>query len=95
MATILNRQMEKARIEPETVFSRPLDIVTDQGLTREQKFATLERWNLALQDRLRATGEGMAPRPGETAAEAALIEEIGDALRKLQNDTGTVPAADG
>jgi hypothetical protein len=79
----MKSQEEETHFEPETVFSRPVDVLVDDDLNHEQKIAALERWKEALQDRLRATGEGMAPPAGETAREAALIEEIGKALKLL------------
>jgi hypothetical protein len=86
MGKDIKHQGEDTSIEPETVFSRPLDVLVNDDLNHEQKSAALERWKEALQDRLRATGEGMAPPAGETAREAALIEEIGKALKLLTPD---------
>ena len=60
-----------------------MDIVQTPGLTRGQKIAALERWNQTLLDRIRATGEGMEPPPGQTAEEAATVEEISKALQLL------------
>ena len=75
----------KARLEAESVFSRPADVVAALDLTPMEKIDALKRWQLSLQDRLRSTGEGMAPPPGQTADEAALIEEIGKALKLLES----------
>jgi len=95
MAEIMNLNTEKARHEPDTVFARPLDIVNETGLSRGQKIAALERWNQTLQDRLRATGEGMAPPEGQTANEAATVEEIGRALEMLNDSQPTTdPSSD-
>ena len=84
MTLIMNLNIEEARMLPEAVFSRPLDIVAEGGFTRGQKIATLERWKQMLLDRIAATGEGMAPVARQTANEAALVEEIGEALRILR-----------
>jgi hypothetical protein len=84
MSQIMNLNTEKARLQPDTVFSRPLDIVPETGLTRGQKIAALERWDLTVQDRMRAADEGMEPPAGQTAREAATIVEIGQALDLLQ-----------
>ncbi len=83
MTEILHLNTENARLDPEAVFNRPLNIVTEMGLTRGQKIATLDRWKEALQDRLTATGEGMAPPAGQTAQEAATIQEISEAREFL------------
>jgi hypothetical protein len=83
MGEIVNLNVEKARMEPDVVFARPLDIVAEPGLTRGQKIATLKRWHQTLSDRMRATSEGMAPPPGQTSQEAATVEEIAKALEFL------------
>ena len=83
MTEIMKLNTEKARFDPEAVFTRPLNIVAETGLTLGQKIATLDRWKEALQDRLTATGEGMAPPAGQTAQEAATIQEISEAREFL------------
>ena len=79
MGEISNICVDKARLEPELVFHHPTNLVREQGMTRGQKLATLARWRDLLLDRLRATGEGMAPPAGNTAYEAATIEDIAEA----------------
>ena len=88
MTTLLQLNMEKARLEPDSEFTRPHDIVESVGLTRGQKIAALQRWEQTLLDRMKATGEGMAPPAGQTATEAATVEEIAGALRLLCEDPG-------
>ena len=83
MGEVMSLNVEKARTEPETVFSSPLNIVCEPGLTRGQKIATLERWKQLLEDKLRATGEGMAPPAGQTAEEAETLADITKALQFL------------
>lgn len=83
MTVIMNLNTAKARLEPETVFSGPLDIVAEKGLTRGQKIATLDRWNETLQHPITATREGMMPPAGQTAEKAATIEEISKARELL------------
>ena len=95
MGEIMKLNTEKARLEPDCVFSRPLDIVCEAGLTRGQKIAALRRWDQALQDRIRATGEGMTPAAGRTADEAEMVEEIGQALQFLQHVPEESPAQRG
>lgn len=84
MGEISNICVEQARLEPETVFRRPHDLVSEVGLTRGQKLATLARWRQHLVDKLRATGEGMAPPPGETSADATMLSEVEKAELELQ-----------
>ena len=84
----LQLDSEKARMDAETVFRDPLNIVAEPGLTRGQKIAALERWKQTLQDRLKATGEGMAPPAGQSAEEADALAQISKALEFLERDDG-------
>lgn len=83
MAEILHINTDKARLAPETVFARPLDVVAEVGLTRGQKISALERWRNSLLDRIRSTEEGMQPPAGQTADESATVHEIAEALEFL------------
>ena len=85
MTEIIHLNTEKSRFEPDAVYEKPADVVNEPGLTRGQKVAALECWELALQDRIRATGEGMAPEAGQTADEAATVIEVAQALAQLRD----------
>ena len=89
MSLVMTVNVERARLDPEAVFAHPLDIVYETNLTRGPKIAALERWKQELQDRIQATGEGMAPPAGQTAAEAATIERVAKALEILRNTLPT------
>ena len=86
MSDIVHLNTEKSRFEPDAVYAKAIDVVNEPGLNRGQKIATLERWNLTLQDRMRATNEGMAPEAGQTADEAASVVEIAQALALLRDE---------
>jgi hypothetical protein len=77
---------ETAKLTPDAVFSRPLDVVNAPHLTQQQKIAALERWSLMLEDQLRATDEGMSPPAGQTAAEAAAVEEVAAAIKLVKGE---------
>lgn len=83
MTTIMQLDTKKACEQPETVFRTPADVVAEIGLTRGQKVVALKRWAQLLDDRLRASNEGMTPPAGQGAREAATIEAIGKALVEL------------
>ena len=93
MTEIVKVNTEKSRFEPDAVYAKPIDLVNEPGLTRGQKIAALERWNLSLQDRIRATGEGMAPEAGQTAEESATVVEIAHALALLREQPADPTAA--
>ena len=85
MNEIVHLNTEKSRFEADTVYDSPMDLVNESGLNRGQKIAALERWSVTLQDRIRATGEGLAPEAGKTADESALVVEIAEALALLRD----------
>lgn len=87
MTSVLDEMyVEKSLIEPEVVFTSPKELVSSNSLTVAQKLDVLERWSRSLQDRIRATGEGMQPPAGQTADEAATIEAIGKAVKDLKTE---------
>jgi hypothetical protein len=69
--------------DPETVFNHPIDVISDSTLSHAQKTAVLTRWKQNLQDRIRATGEGMNPPAGKTANESDMLETIAKAITAL------------
>ena len=79
MSTIMHLNTEAARSDPASVFARPLDIVSEPGLTCGQKLAALQRWADTLQAHLAATSEGMRTPPGMSANDVAILDEIGKA----------------
>ena len=83
MSMIVHINTEAARLDPASVFTRPMDIVAESGLTRGQKLAALKRWADMLQDQLAATSEGMQTPPGTCARAVATLEEIGEAQAQL------------
>jgi hypothetical protein len=73
--------LDKAKLEPSSVFEHPQDVLTASGLTREDKLAVLARWELDAEALLRATEEGMPP---ENRDPAELLRAVHLALRTLQ-----------
>ena len=71
------------QVDPETRFSTPGNIVSDTGIDPDQKRKALDAWRCDLEDRLRATFEGMTPVAGRTAAEAALLAQVRAAERAM------------
>lgn len=90
MSTIVHLNTEAARLDPASVFQRPLDIVSEPGLTCGQKLAALQRWAETLQAHLAATSEGMKTPPGMSAKDLATLDEIGKAQAILMDAHGPV-----
>jgi hypothetical protein len=87
MTSVLDKMyLDKSLIEPEVLFNTPEDVVVSHALTVSQKIEVLERWSQSLQDRIRATGEGMQPAAGQTAKEAETVKAIGKAITVVEMD---------
>jgi len=84
MSTIMHINTEAARLNPESVFTRPADIVPELGLTYGQKRAALRRWADSIKARLAATSEGMRTPPGLSSEDVAMLNEIVEADARLQ-----------
>ena len=73
--------IEKALLNPETVFSDPKAILDQKDLSREQKIGILRRWEYDARDLEVAEEENMAGGP------PSLLGEILNALRRLDAPT--------
>lgn len=82
MSTIMHIDTSKATSDPEAVFGHPAELAHHIGLTRGQKIAALERWALALKERLQIPGE---------AASAVLLSEVEHTIAELRKD-GDIPS---
>lgn len=83
MSTISRLKSQEARLNPETQFENPAQLVSEIGLTRGQKLAALRRWEQKIAHELAAASEGM-PSTDEDATKAALLSEIGRAILELE-----------
>jgi hypothetical protein len=82
MGEISNLNTENARFNPEGQFDDPGQLAETAGLSLGQKFATLERWRLLVQERMAATNEGMPPN-GTSGRDLGLLEKIDAAQKAL------------
>ena len=73
--------LDQAKLDPQSVFSTPLDVVSAPGLSPDDKKAILVRWEADLEALLRATGEGMPP--SETYSSAELLRAVHGAIQSL------------
>ena len=64
--------LEQAKLDPQSVFRTPSDVLAASGLSPEDKKAILIRWEADVEALLRATEEGMppsdSPQPGGVAS---------------------------
>ena len=72
--------LEKALLNPSAVFSVPEDVLSAEGLTREQKIEILKRWEYDARELEVATEENM---PGSNSS---CLDDILKALDELGYD---------
>jgi hypothetical protein len=78
-------EYERALHDPRAVFGEPKEVLAARDLTADQKYAILKSWR---HDALRLSaseGESMA------GGEEAMLQRVCDALRELEQQTGTKP----
>ena len=73
--------LDRALLDPASVFHSPHDVLHAQGLSSESKKAILLRWQEDAEDLMRATGEGMPPEGQRSPAE--LLRAVQDAMQAL------------
>jgi len=69
---------QKARIDPAAVFSRPVDVVAETRLTRDQKIDILRHWEYDARETLVAVEENMHPEK-----RTDLLSQVLEALHLL------------
>jgi hypothetical protein len=73
--------LDKALLDPASVFHSPHDVLRAQGLSSESKKAILLRWQEDAEALMRATQEGMPPEGQRSPAE--LLRAVQDAMQTL------------
>jgi hypothetical protein len=74
--------LEKAKLDPGSVFSSPADVLEAHGLSVEDRKVILLRWEDDAEALLRATEEGMPPV--ETRAPAEILRSVQAALSRIE-----------
>ena len=72
MTTTTAVDLDKAKLDPASVFRAPKDVLQSQGLSPEDKKSILLRWQEDAEALMRATGEGMPPEGQWSSAELLL-----------------------
>jgi hypothetical protein len=78
--------LEKAKLDPQSVFIAPHEVLGAPGLSPEDKKAILVRWEADVEALLRATEEGMPPSESRRSA-AELLRAVHEAIQSLDRDT--------
>jgi hypothetical protein len=83
--------LERARLDPASVFSTPRDVLFAEGLSLDDKRSILARWQEDAEALMRATEEGM-PAP-ELRAPGELLRAVQHTLQQLdESSPGSVAA---
>jgi hypothetical protein len=77
--------LNKAKLDPASVFRAPKDVLGAPGLSPDDKKAILVRWEADAEALLRATEEGMPPSENRSPAE--LLRAVHEALASLARGT--------
>jgi hypothetical protein len=75
----------KAKLDPQSVFTAPHEVLGAPGLSPEDKKAILVRWEADVEALLRATEEGMPPSENRCGA-AELLRAVHEAIQSLDRD---------
>ena len=79
--------LDRAKLDPASVFRAPADVLSAPGLSPEDKKAILVRWEADAEALIRATEEGMPPAENRPPAE--LLREVHEAMESLEQAAGT------
>jgi hypothetical protein len=74
--------LDKAKIDPASVFHAPKDVLLARNLSPQDKKAILVRWEADVEALLRATEEGMPPAENRSPAE--LLRAVHEAMQSLE-----------
>jgi hypothetical protein len=74
--------LDKAKLDPGSVFHAPHDVLHASGLSVEDKKSILVRWEADVEALLRATEEGMPPSDNRSPAE--LLRAVQIAIQSLE-----------
>jgi hypothetical protein len=74
--------LDKAKLDPQSVFNTPDDVLSAPGLSTDDKKAILVRWEADVEALLRATEEGMPPSDNRRSA-AELLRAVHVAIESL------------
>ncbi len=83
MTPVTALDLDKAKLDPASVFHAPKDVVHAHGLSQEDKKSILVRWQEDAEALMRATGEGMPPEGQRSPAE--LLRAVHEAMQTLDS----------
>jgi hypothetical protein len=91
MTTVEAIDLDKAKLDPASVFGAPKDVLTAPGLSADEKKSILIRWEADAEAMMRATEEGMPA--SENRAPGELLRAVHEALQRLDGNQSAPAAA--
>lgn len=85
--TFATKDFDKAKLDPQSVFHAPKDVLGAPGLSADEKKSILVRWEADVEALLRATEEGMPPSDNRSPAE--LLRAVHEAMQSLERGSAT------
>jgi len=85
-------KLDRANLDPASVFAAPLEVVAAKDLSDEDKRSILIKWEADADALLRATDEGMEPTPGNRSP-AEILRAVHEALQQLDSPQPSTDAA--
>ena len=79
--------LDKAKLDPASLFRAPEDVLGAHGLSPEDKRAILVRWEADAEALIRATEEGRPPSDSRRPP-AELLRAVHEALEALEQGAG-------
>ena len=89
--TAADIDLDKAKLDPGSVFDNPKDVLAAQGISAADKQAILLRWESDVEALMRATEEGMPP--SENRAPGEVLRAVQEAMQKLATAGDNTAAA--
>jgi hypothetical protein len=80
--------LDKAKLDPQSVFHAPKDVLGAIGLSPEDKKSILVHWEADVEALLRATEEGMPPSDNRRSP-AELLRAVHEAMQSLDADASS------
>ena len=87
--TLATKDLDKVKLDPQSVFQAPKDVLGAPGLSADEKKSILVRWEADLEALLRATEEGMLPSDNRSPAE--LLRAVHEAMQSLERGSVGLP----
>ena len=80
--TFAAMDLDKAKLDPQSIFQVPRDVLGVPGLSASEKKSILVHWEADVEALLRATEEGMPPSDNRSPAE--LLRAVHEAMQTLE-----------